>query len=74
MATDRIPSGHDAHDEDEVFAAPVIGTGSLHSVREVDEADEEPGIWIPMHRSGSRLGGWQRVAVQRRRHLGFRRP
>jgi len=63
-----------AHDDD-YFEARILGTGSAHSIREVeDDPDTEPAIWLPEHRSGSRFGGWrrQRLPEPPRRPMGFR--
>jgi hypothetical protein len=54
----------------------ILGIGSLQAVSAPEEEpDAPPAIWLPMHRSGSRLGGWQRhVLTAPRRPMGFRRP
>lgn len=68
-----IAPGPRAEDDDEIAAA-FFGTGTLHQLTE-PEADDPPGIWLPMHRSGSRFGGWRRRPVDPPpRVIGFRRP
>lgn len=63
-------------DEDDDVYPTLLGIGNLHGVAGPDEEPaDEPAIWLPQHRSGSRFGGWQRRSMAPpRRPMGFRRP
>ncbi len=63
-----------ADEGDDWYGPTIIGIGSAHNVREQDP-DDPPGIWLPEHRSGSRMGGWRLQPVTpHARPIGFRRP
>lgn len=57
--------------DDDDTSPTYLGIGSVHAVSE--ERPEPPGIWLPMHRSGSRFGGWRKQSVEPpTRPIGFR--
>lgn len=60
-------------DEDEAFESAYFGIGTLHGVSDEGPPEEPSEIWLPMHRSGSRQGGWVRRPVAQH-PIGFRRP
>lgn len=62
-----------ASEDEEAMSATFLGIGSVNSAMAPDDR-EEPGLWLPNHRSGSRYGGWQRKPIAPRRSLGFRPP
>ena len=50
--------------------------GNAHAVGEPEQStDEPPSIWLPLHRSGSRFGGWRKQSLAASpRTIGFRPP
>jgi hypothetical protein len=53
-----------------------MGIGSVSSGMAPEEPEPEPGLWLPMERSGSRMGGWHLTPftpAQSRAQIGFQR-
>lgn len=69
----RIAPGRPRSEDDDDFPT-FFGIGQVQQLADT-EPDEPPGVWLPMHRSGARFGGWQRRSIEApARVIGFRRP
>lgn len=62
-------------DDDDLYPT-YLGIGTVNAMTGPKETPEPPGVWLPMHRSGSKYGGWRKqpIAEAPRRPIGFRRP
>lgn len=60
--------------DDDTIYLTYLGIGTVQSIADPDEVADPPGVWLPMHRSGSKYGGWRKQPISEapRRPIGFR--